>query len=150
MRWRHFFTTFGDAVSGAAKWKKFVEWVWIILSQAQNGLKFINAIAGAGFDISTDVGKKLSILLMKDVSVISIMKIRKATRSRRCSWITGKWCWKGFWQKKRMKYLKWYADVFGKGKAYYYTIFSLGGFTQELIDYAEGKPVKLISLEDMY
>lgn len=43
-----------------------------------------------------------------------------------------------------------YAEVFGKGKTYYYAIFSLGGFTQELIDYAESNPVKLISLENMY
>lgn len=49
-----------------------------------------------------------------------------------------------------LRLMEHYADVFGKGKAYYYVIFSLGGFTQELIDYAAGNPVKLISLEDMY
>lgn len=43
-----------------------------------------------------------------------------------------------------------YADVFGKGRSYFYMIFSLGGFTQELIDYAKENPVKLVSLEDMY
>ncbi len=43
-----------------------------------------------------------------------------------------------------------YADVFGKGKSYYYMIFSLGGFTQELMDYAKENPVRLVSLKDMY
>lgn len=43
-----------------------------------------------------------------------------------------------------------YADVFGKGRSYFYMIFSLGGFTQELIDYAKENPVKLVTLEDMY
>ena len=43
-----------------------------------------------------------------------------------------------------------YAYVFGKGKSYYYMIFSLGGFTQELMEYAKDNPVRLVSLEDMY
>lgn len=43
-----------------------------------------------------------------------------------------------------------YADVFGKGNKYHYMIFSLGGFTRELIAYAEKHRVKLITLEDMY
>lgn len=43
-----------------------------------------------------------------------------------------------------------YADVFGKGRSYHYAIFSLGGFTQELIDYAENAGVCLITLDDMY
>lgn len=43
-----------------------------------------------------------------------------------------------------------YADVFGKGRSYHYVIFSLGGFTQELIDYAENAGVCLITLDDMY
>lgn len=43
-----------------------------------------------------------------------------------------------------------YADVFGKGRQYHFIIFSLGGFTQELITYAEEHKVKLVTLEDMY
>ena len=43
-----------------------------------------------------------------------------------------------------------YADVFGKGKSYYYIIFSLSGFTDELQEYAQSNPVKLVSLRDMY
>lgn len=49
-----------------------------------------------------------------------------------------------------LRLIEHYADVFGKGRSYYYMIFSLGGFTQELIDYAKDNPVKLVSLEDMY
>lgn len=43
-----------------------------------------------------------------------------------------------------------YADVFGKGNSYYYMIFSLGGFTKELEDYAHSNPVRLVSLSEMY
>lgn len=43
-----------------------------------------------------------------------------------------------------------YADVFGKGRDYFFAIFSLGGFTQELIDYAKNHRVKLITMADMY
>ncbi|MBP0962537.1 MAG: ATP-binding protein [Oscillospiraceae bacterium] len=43
-----------------------------------------------------------------------------------------------------------YASVFGKGKKYHYYIFSLGGFTDELIKTAGEKGVRLITAEDMY
>jgi hypothetical protein len=46
--------------------------------------------------------------------------------------------------------LEHYAEVFGKGKTYYFVIFSLGGFTSELTDYAANNKVKLITLSDMY
>jgi hypothetical protein len=42
------------------------------------------------------------------------------------------------------------ADVFGKGRAYYFVLFSPGGFTSELIEYGENNPVKLVTLADMY
>jgi hypothetical protein len=43
-----------------------------------------------------------------------------------------------------------YAQVFGKGSSYYYVLFSLGGFTSELTDYATNNRVRLVTLEDMY
>ena len=43
-----------------------------------------------------------------------------------------------------------YAQVFGKGKKYYYYIFSKSGFTQALEELAQKNEVKLIKLEDMY
>lgn len=46
--------------------------------------------------------------------------------------------------------LEHYADVFGKGTNYHFVIFSLSGFTKELISYASSHSVKLITLNDMY
>jgi hypothetical protein len=43
-----------------------------------------------------------------------------------------------------------YADVFGKGRTYHYIMFSLSGFTSELVDYAKNNNVKLIEMADMY
>ena len=43
-----------------------------------------------------------------------------------------------------------YAQVFGKGKKYYYYIFSKSGFTKALEELAQKDEVKLIKLEDMY
>ncbi len=48
------------------------------------------------------------------------------------------------------KLLKKYAQVFGKGKTYYYYIFSKGGFTKGLEELAEQDEVKLLTLNDMY
>lgn len=45
--------------------------------------------------------------------------------------------------------LEHYAAVFGKGTSYYYMIFSLTGFTEELQQYAKSHPVKLVTLKDM-
>ena len=49
-----------------------------------------------------------------------------------------------------LRLMEHYADVFGKGKTYYYVLFSLGGFTPELMEYAKGNGVKLITMADMY
>jgi AAA+ ATPase superfamily predicted ATPase len=49
-----------------------------------------------------------------------------------------------------LRLLEHYAGVFGKGKSYYFVIFSLGGFAPELIKYAKNNKVKLITLADMY
>lgn len=49
-----------------------------------------------------------------------------------------------------LRLMEHYADVFGKGQSYFYMLFSLSGFTQELTEYAENNPVKLVSLADMY
>jgi hypothetical protein len=46
--------------------------------------------------------------------------------------------------------LEHYADVFGKGRSYYFVIFSLSGFTSELTEYTKNNRVKLIMLADMY
>ena len=43
-----------------------------------------------------------------------------------------------------------YASVFGKGKKYHYFIYSLSGFTDELIKTAAQKGVRLITAEEMY
>ena len=43
-----------------------------------------------------------------------------------------------------------YAQVFGKGKKYYYYIFSKGGFTEGLIQAQNCREVKLIGLDDLY
>lgn len=43
-----------------------------------------------------------------------------------------------------------YARAFGKGLSYCYAIFSLSGFTDELLQAAKNQPVLLITLEDMY
>ena len=48
------------------------------------------------------------------------------------------------------KLMEEYAKVFGKGRNYYFMIFSLGGFTDELIKASNSDDVKLISLVDMY
>ena len=49
-----------------------------------------------------------------------------------------------------LELLRHYAAVFGKGKAYYYYIFSLGGFTEKLLASEKQGEVKLITLEDLY
>lgn len=49
-----------------------------------------------------------------------------------------------------LKRMEEYAEVFGKGENYHYMIFSLGGFTDELINASHNGDVKLISLADMY
>ena len=49
-----------------------------------------------------------------------------------------------------LELMKDYADVFGKGKKYYYYIFSKSGFTNGLKELAGKNEVRLISLEDMY
>lgn len=49
-----------------------------------------------------------------------------------------------------LRLLEHYAGVFGKGRKYYYVIFSLGGFTEELAQCAASGEVKLISIEDLY
>lgn len=43
-----------------------------------------------------------------------------------------------------------YAQVFGKGKNYYYYIFSKGGFTEGLIQAKNRGEVRLIGLDDLY
>ena len=43
-----------------------------------------------------------------------------------------------------------YAQAFGKGKKYYYYIFSKGGFTEELIQAKNRGEVRLIGLDDLY
>ena len=49
-----------------------------------------------------------------------------------------------------LELLKEYAGVFGKGKKYYYYIFSKSGFTNGLKELAEKGGVRLVSLEEMY
>ncbi|MBQ3544462.1 MAG: hypothetical protein IJA34_05695 [Lachnospiraceae bacterium] len=49
-----------------------------------------------------------------------------------------------------LKLIKEYAEVFGKGKKYYYYIFSKSGFTKGLRELAKKGEVRLVSLEDMY
>ncbi|HCW23499.1 MAG TPA: ATP-binding protein [Lachnospiraceae bacterium] len=43
-----------------------------------------------------------------------------------------------------------YAQVFGKGLRYRFVIFSLGGFTDELLEAAKTEGVQLITLDDLY
>ena len=40
--------------------------------------------------------------------------------------------------------------VFAKGIKYYYVIFSLGGFTDELLSAAKERNVLLLTLDDIY
>lgn len=40
--------------------------------------------------------------------------------------------------------------AFAKGEKYYYIIFSLGGFTEELLAVAHERNVMLLTLEDLY
>ena len=40
--------------------------------------------------------------------------------------------------------------IIGKGKKYYYYIFSKGGFTEGLIQAQNRREVKLIGLDDLY
>lgn len=51
---------------------------------------------------------------------------------------------------KELTLLKEYAAVFGKGSDYVYYIFSLGGFTDELLRAQENGIVRLVTLDDMY
>jgi hypothetical protein len=51
---------------------------------------------------------------------------------------------------EELRLLEHYADVFGKGRLYYFVLFSLGGFTSELIKFSENNRVKLITMADMY
>lgn len=46
--------------------------------------------------------------------------------------------------------LKQYASVFRNGAKFYYYIFSLGGFSEELYHLAEREDIRLITLSDMY
>lgn len=43
-----------------------------------------------------------------------------------------------------------YSKVFGKGSKYIYYIFSLGGFTNDLMECQQRNEVILVTLEDMY
>lgn len=45
---------------------------------------------------------------------------------------------------------EYYATVFGKGTKYDYVIFSLGGFTNELLSVAKDRKVMLLTLDDIY
>ena len=49
-----------------------------------------------------------------------------------------------------LELLKYYATVFGKGKKYYYYIFSKSGFTQGLQELAAKGEVKLLTLKELY
>lgn len=49
-----------------------------------------------------------------------------------------------------LELIKEYAEVFGKGRKYYYYIFSKSGFTSGLKNLATKGEVRLVSLEDMY
>lgn len=51
---------------------------------------------------------------------------------------------------KELTLLKEYAAVFGKGRDYIYYIFSLSGFTDELLCAQENGDVHLVTLDDMY
>ncbi len=43
-----------------------------------------------------------------------------------------------------------YAQTFGKGDIYHYYIFSLSGFTDELIEFSQSTSLHLLTLEDIY
>ncbi|MDO4475787.1 MAG: ATP-binding protein [Lachnospiraceae bacterium] len=49
-----------------------------------------------------------------------------------------------------LELLKRYAEVFSKGHKYYYIIFSLGGFTDELLAVGKDQDVMLLTLDDIY
>ena len=49
-----------------------------------------------------------------------------------------------------LELLERYATIFAKGEKYYYIIFSLGGFTEELLAVAHERNVMLLTLEDLY
>ena len=49
-----------------------------------------------------------------------------------------------------LELLEYYATVFGKGTKYDYVIFSLGGFTNELLSVAKDRKVRLLTLDDIY
>ena len=65
-------------LESAAKGEEFFERIGVILSQAQNGLKFIDPIAGAGFDISPDVCKKLSMCFVLELAGDLVLTFDKA------------------------------------------------------------------------
>ena len=46
--------------------------------------------------------------------------------------------------------LRHYANVFGKGSKYHYYIFSLGGFTEPLLECGKRGEVTLLALNDLY
>ena len=49
-----------------------------------------------------------------------------------------------------LELIKHYASVFGKGSKYHYYIFSLGGFTKELLECEKRGDVKLLTLDQLY
>ena len=49
-----------------------------------------------------------------------------------------------------LELIKHYATVFGKGVDNYYYIFSLGGFTENLLELKAKGEVTLLTLEDLY
>lgn len=49
-----------------------------------------------------------------------------------------------------LELLKSYAEAFGKGKKYYYYIFSKGGFTDGLLKERMSGEVTLVTLDDLY
>ena len=51
---------------------------------------------------------------------------------------------------EELRLLTHYAEVFGKGKKYFYALFSLGGFTPELRAYGKANGVRLVTLKEMY
>lgn len=51
---------------------------------------------------------------------------------------------------EELEILEQYARVFAKGKMYHYVIFSLGGFTEELLTAAKERRTILLTLNDIY
>ena len=49
-----------------------------------------------------------------------------------------------------LELIKYYASVFGKGSKYHYYIFSLGGFTKELLECKKRGEVRLLTLDELY